>query len=118
MDKSLLKEIVLEQAGALQKADPGIQRTQLDLISQYVFLPHAVVISGIRRTGKSTLLAQIIHKYYPEKAYYFNFEDERLVNFEPIFSVLKKQRAFFGKPGSGFFNQEGKSTYLQMAPVK
>ena len=39
------------------------------------------VISGIRRSGKSTLMRQIIKKYY-EKVAYFNFEDSRVFGFE------------------------------------
>ncbi|MDX9905404.1 MAG: ATP-binding protein [Bacteroidales bacterium] len=40
-----------------------------------------VVISGIRRCGKSTLLNQI-RSSYSEKDYYLNFDDERLINFQ------------------------------------
>ena len=39
-----------------------------------------VVISGIRRCGKSTLLNQIRHGNI-EKDYYMNFDDERLIRF-------------------------------------
>ncbi len=39
-----------------------------------------VVISGIRRCGKSTLLNQIRYEN-SEKDYYMNFDDERLINF-------------------------------------
>jgi len=39
-----------------------------------------VVISGIRRCGKSTLLNQIRHENI-EKDYYMNFDDERLIRF-------------------------------------
>jgi uncharacterized protein len=40
-----------------------------------------VVISGIRRCGKSTLLNQI-RSIFREKDYYMNFDDERLLNFQ------------------------------------
>ncbi|WP_373521099.1 ATP-binding protein [Aquiflexum sp.] len=42
---------------------------------------HVEVISGIRRSGKSTLMRQIVKKYY-EKVAYFNFEDSRVFGFE------------------------------------
>jgi predicted AAA+ superfamily ATPase len=42
---------------------------------------HIEVISGIRRSGKSTLMNQIRHLYYPGAAY-FNFEDSRTFGFE------------------------------------
>jgi hypothetical protein len=82
MQKSLLKEIILEQEKDRQAIDLGIKRTTLDFVSKKISLPHAVVISGIRRCGKSTLLNQIINNFYPKGVYYLNFEDERLVDFE------------------------------------
>jgi len=42
---------------------------------------HALIVSGIRRCGKSTLLFQLLKEKYPE-AFYFNFEDIRLYEFE------------------------------------
>jgi predicted AAA+ superfamily ATPase len=81
MNASVLKEVVLEQNEYMVGKDTGIERECLSLIGKYVKLPHVVVISGMRRSGKSTLLAQIIRKYYSDGVYYFNFEDERLVDF-------------------------------------
>ena len=42
---------------------------------------HIEVITGIRRCGKSTLMKQIIGRYY-RKAAFFNFEDSRIFGFE------------------------------------
>lgn len=42
---------------------------------------HALIVSGIRRCGKSTLLFQLLKEKYPE-AFYLNFEDIRLYEFE------------------------------------
>lgn len=42
---------------------------------------HIEVISGIRRSGKSTLMRQIVKKYF-ENVAYFNFEDSRVFGFE------------------------------------
>ncbi|MEA3493924.1 MAG: ATP-binding protein [Candidatus Margulisiibacteriota bacterium] len=82
MDRALLKEIVLEQREVIKNKDLGIEREKLDLIEGSIKLPHAIVISGIRRVGKSTLLAQIMSKFYKYDAYYLNFEDERLMDFK------------------------------------
>ena len=82
MQKSLLKEIILEQEKDRQTLYLGIKREVLNFISKKIMLPHAVVISGIRRCGKSTLLNQIINDFYPNGVYYLNFEDERLIDFE------------------------------------
>jgi hypothetical protein len=79
--KPLLKEIILEQEKDRQHIDTGIPRGALSAALKQADLPHAVVISGLRRCGKSTLLNQIIKNLYQEGVYYFNFEDERLVDF-------------------------------------
>lgn len=89
MDKTLLKEVILEQKQIQESLDTGIKREILPLIEKYFPLPHSIVISGIRRTGKSTLLSQIIRTHYKDNYYYFNFEDERLINFKSEdFNVL------------------------------
>lgn len=82
MDKSLLKEIVLEQRKIEGALPLGIKREGLPSIEKYFSLPHSIVISGIRRSGKSTLLSQIIKSHYKDDYYYFNFEDERLIGFK------------------------------------
>jgi len=104
MHKPLLKEIALEQEQNRQTIEAGIPRTALDAASRYISLPHAVVISGIRRSGKSTLLNQIINRFYKKGVYYLNFEDERLVDFgvedfnnlyEVFLELYGERKAFF-----------------------
>ncbi len=82
MDKQLLKEIALEQSKKLEALSAGVAREKMAKVLQYALLPHTVIITGMRRTGKSTLLAQIIKNHYRAEAYYFSFEDERLINFK------------------------------------
>lgn len=81
MNKSLLKEIVLEQEKDRQAFDRGIPRAALGVATQHAKLPHAVVVSGVRRSGKSTLLNQVSSALYAAGIYYFSFEDERLIDF-------------------------------------
>jgi predicted AAA+ superfamily ATPase len=81
MNKAILREIVLEQEKSRKELELGIQRAALNDISRYINIPHTVVISGVRRAGKSTLLNQIINRFYEKGVYYLNFEDERLVDF-------------------------------------
>ncbi len=47
--------------------------------NKYLKTKQICVISGIRRSGKSTLLAQFSKKF--KNFYFINFDDERLVNF-------------------------------------
>lgn len=81
MDKDVIKQVVLEQENAKKIANTGIEREQLALIDSLVPLPHAIVISGVRRCGKSTLMQQILKKHYGDAIYFVDFEDERFVNF-------------------------------------
>ena len=81
MQKSILKEVILEQEKDRQNVDASIPRTVLDKALKYASLPHAVVVSGIRRCGKSTLSRQVLNQHYKDGVYSFNFEDERLINF-------------------------------------
>ena len=73
MEKELLKEIILEQQEVIKNKELGIEREVLSKIEEYIPLPHTIVISGMRRVGKSTLLAQIINKFYKNNIYYLNF---------------------------------------------
>lgn len=83
MDKQLLKEIIIEQEERIKtrKNEKWIEREGLNQIKKYFNLQHILVISGIRRAGKSTLLCQIM-SLLNKNWYYFNFEDERLIDFE------------------------------------
>ena len=58
---------------------------------------HAIIITGIRRCGKSTLLNQLISERYPD-AFFLNFSDNRLYGFENSdFSRLDEIIAESGK---------------------
>jgi hypothetical protein len=74
--------MLLEQMQTFWELDTGIQRAQLAEIEHAAHLPHAVIISGLRRVGKSTLLAQMAHRLGNGVFYYLNFEDDRLLGFQ------------------------------------
>jgi predicted AAA+ superfamily ATPase len=77
-----MRAMLLEQFQAFWRRDTGIERAQLAELERAAPLPHAVIISGLRRVGKSTLLAQLAHRLGEDKFYYVNFEDERFLGFE------------------------------------
>lgn len=82
MDSRSIKELILEQKKDFEKKEEFIPRSLLKEIKNHLKIPHAVILSGLRRSGKSTLLKEIYNTYYQNKTiYYFNFEDERLLNF-------------------------------------
>ena len=83
ISKDKLKQVLIEQRISILNKELGLERNVLDLVGKKIKLPHVVVITGLRRSGKSTLLRQIINKHYSdEDFYYINFEDERLFNFK------------------------------------
>ena len=77
-----IKAMLLEQFQSFWKTETGILREQLREVERAATSPHAVIISGLRRAGKSTLLAQMAHNLGEEAFYYLNFEDDRLLNFQ------------------------------------
>ncbi len=76
------KALLLEQFAAFWARDTGIEREQLAQLVRVAALPHAVIVSGLRRVGKSTLLAQLAHHLGETAFYYVNFEDDRFLGFE------------------------------------
>ncbi|HEY5269896.1 MAG TPA: ATP-binding protein [Anaerolineales bacterium] len=80
--KDQIKAMLLEQFDSFWKRDTGIPRDKLAVVEQAARLPHAVIVSGLRRVGKSTLLAQMAHKFGRDAFYYLNFEDDRFLGFQ------------------------------------
>jgi uncharacterized protein len=80
--KDQIKAMLLEQSQAFWQRDTGTERAQLVEIERAAQLPHAVIISGLRRVGKSTLLAQLAHRLGENQFYYVNFEDDRFLGFQ------------------------------------
>ena len=72
-----LEELILDQKEVFLSRDPGTIR-QLDF-EHYLSHEQIVVISGIRRSGKSTLMRQFTGRF--PAFYYINFDDERLIDF-------------------------------------
>ncbi|MGA9139571.1 MAG: ATP-binding protein [Methanocella sp.] len=73
-----IKEVVEIQHKEITDLDRGIKRDVIDSIDMKS--PLAIIVSGVRRCGKSTLLKQIMAR--TDHFNYFNFEDERAMNFE------------------------------------
>lgn len=82
INKELLAIALKEQSEYFKTRDLGIEREILDQLGSVVVAPQIIVLTGLRRVGKSTLLAQIANKYLQDGFYFVNFEDERLLNFQ------------------------------------
>jgi predicted AAA+ superfamily ATPase len=77
--QSQLAEVADAQAENFQNKNVGWQRELLPKLK----LPNnfALIITGIRRCGKSTLLFQLLREKF-SNAFYLHFEDPRLAGFE------------------------------------
>ena len=93
--KSEIVRISELQSGVIRTGDIGLKRESG--ASMPVLSKHALIITGIRRCGKSTLLRQLISEKYPE-AFFLNFDDNRLYGFENAdFSRLDEVITVSGK---------------------
>jgi len=99
--KETLKEVIKSQREVLRQIGSGTPREEKVRIED----SFALVISGVRRCGKSTLLSQLLEKN--KKGYYVNFEDPRLDGFElPDFSRLEEVfKEVYGDNGIYFFDE-------------
>ena len=107
MNKALLLEIIQEQAEALLLLGPSQLRHALTELQPAINSTQIVVITGVRRSGKSTLLQQILKTQFDGKAFYFSFEDERLLRFTvEDFTVLHEALTEFYGEQTTFFLDE------------
>jgi predicted AAA+ superfamily ATPase len=82
LSRSLLKEVILEQKQELARMPRGTQRAKLTEMIEFFGTSQILIIQGVRRCGKSTLLAQFLDTLPHPNFHYLNFEDERLVSFD------------------------------------
>lgn len=73
-----LEEVVADQVQTFTKKEIGLLRN-IDF-DKYYQTKQITVISGIRRSGKSTLLRQFATKY--PRFHFINFDDDRLIGFD------------------------------------
>jgi len=78
LTKQTIEQVVASQKERLQKMEPGLLR-HLQGIEN--LSSHVLIITGIRRCGKSTLLQQI-NSAASQSSVYLNFEDPRLAGFD------------------------------------
>ena len=108
ISKDQLKQTLVEQRDAILQRPCGVERTILKSIGKKIKLPHIVVLTGLRRSGKSTLLRQLMKKHYEDKDfYYINFEDERLFNFQASdFNIIYESLVeLFGEKKTFFIDE-------------
>ncbi len=77
--KQLLKQIIIEQQESIN-VNP-LRYVQRHIDEEWLNTSEILIISGIRRCGKSVLMQQIRNRL-EEKDFFFNFDDERLAEFK------------------------------------
>ncbi len=76
--KSTIRLVVEAQKESITKLQTSLPREAFELLPELA--AHVLIVSGIRRCGKSTLLFQLLRDKYKD-ALYLNFEDPRLYEF-------------------------------------
>ncbi|MBM3436479.1 MAG: ATP-binding protein [Bacteroidetes bacterium] len=103
MLKEVLKSIIQSQQNWLVEEQMEIPREQL---SDFTSLsPFGYFLTGVRRSGKSTMMKQIMRHY--GSVNYFNFEDSRTAGFE-LDDFLKVEELFSESTGDNkwlFFDE-------------
>lgn len=78
--KSDLEVVIAMQKEQLDRANNEIQRELLSTLPEETG-SHALIISGVRRCGKSTLIKQMIRKDAC-RSFFINFDTPKLYNFD------------------------------------
>ncbi len=105
IEKEILKKIILEQKNLFENKK-YIKRDKEDILRIKSKSDLIIIITGIRRSGKSVLLSNF-KKTQKEKNYYINFDDDRLNNFkvedfERLYEVFLE---LFGKENTFYFDE-------------
>lgn len=105
MNRDLLKKVIADQR-EYQLPHHFFARSQYDLIHSLANDPNIIIITGIRRSGKSTIL-KLIQKELPESDYFINFDDDRLVQFklEDFQMLYETFIELFGKQNRFYFDE-------------
>lgn len=101
ISKETMKEIIISQQALLTKLGQGTPREK-DVRIEDSF---ALIITGVRRCGKSTFLNQLWHKH--KNSYYLNLEDPRLEGFEltDFTTVEAIMHELYGRSGIYFLDE-------------
>lgn len=106
INKESLKTVLMQQRLKIEhwKKESFTNRERLKDVKGFLSIKQNLVISGVRRCGKSVFLLEIINHFFGDKYYFINFEDERLSNFElddfellyeTLIELFGEQKVFF-----------------------
>ncbi len=103
--KDTLRHVVLQQKSETLQPEAAVNRIVLGEILKWFKDNRIIILTGIRRSGKSTLLWQIMR--HKTDCCYVNFEDERFIDFraqdfEELNEVLIE---VYNNPKTYFFDE-------------
>ena len=106
LPKSLISTVISDQLIEIKQIDHIVPRDIYSTVLKYGG-DSALVIKGVRRSGKSTLLKQIINNRFPASFFYFNFDDERVYGFavEDFQILIETFIELFGRSKNVFFDE-------------
>ena len=81
MDKNSLKQVVIAQSKEERIPGELVIREAYRAVEPFLETPQVIILSGVRRSGKSTWM-EVIRRRAAESDYYLNFDDERLATFQ------------------------------------
>jgi predicted AAA+ superfamily ATPase len=105
VSKDILRHLVIQQKVLFEKKGDFVERDILNKVLDSFDDARVLILAGIRRSGKSTLLKQIMRT--KENYCYVNFEDERLLNFRAEdFEILNEVLIeVYAAPALYFFDE-------------
>ena len=105
MERETLKQVIADQR-EYKPPKNFFVRTLTETTQAFVDDPNIIILSGIRRSGKSTI-QRILQLELAKSDYYFNFDDERLVQFrvEDFQMLLEVFIELFGIQSTFYFDE-------------
>ena len=106
MDREVLKQIIMDQR-KYRIPKNLYDRSLTETIYHFANDPNIIILSGIRRCGKSTIQRMLqLHQDHVDD-YYFNFDDERLVQFQisDFQTLLEVFIELFGDQSRFYFDE-------------
>jgi len=105
MEREVLKQVIIDQQ---EYKPPKIffNRTLTDTIIKFVDDPSILIITGMRRSGKSTV-QRLLQRQLAKSDYYLNFDDERLIRFnvDDFQMLLEVLLELFGEYSTFYFDE-------------
>ncbi len=77
--ESVIASVIDQQRNQIYEKDPGLMREPVPELKS--LSSHALIISGIRRCGKSTLLLQMMKNMNSSSIFFMNFDNPQLYGF-------------------------------------